>query len=75
MKDLKELRQLDIKAIREELKSSRRDLANHSMQVKLKREKNTSFLGKQRRYIAKLNSVLNEKIFLKRKENGNEEKK
>ncbi len=62
--NLKEIRQLDLKGIKAEIKETSIALAKYKMQIKLSREKNTSFLRKQRVYIAKLNTILNEKLFL-----------
>ena len=64
MLTLKEIRQLDVKGIRAEIQKVRQELHKYMIDVTMKKEKNTSRIPAQKKYVAKLQTVMNEKLFL-----------
>ena len=74
MMTTKEIRQLDLKAIRKEIKTAKLDITKEEIKIHMDQDKNTSSLRPMRKYIARLVTVLNEKVFLLQvnQENGKE---
>jgi ribosomal protein L29 len=62
MKEIKDLRKLEISDLKKELVNSEKKLYELTMKLELNELKQTHLVKPLRRYIAVLNTVMNEKI-------------
>lgn len=62
MKEIKDLRKLEISDLKKELVDSEKKLYELTMKLELNELKQTHLVKQLRRYVAVLNTVMNEKI-------------